>query len=396
MNIRGHPSRVGLFLPLSLWLLMFLLTGGLAAQQDSRSPAPAKSKEVSDSEDEGGLHAVIETDRGEIVIEFFPREAPNHVAHFVRLARRGEYDGTTFHRILKDALIQGGDPLSRDPRTPRHRLGTGGLDKLRPEFNDRIFFRGTVGAVLKPKMPNSAGAQFFICVTDQMQLTHEYTAFGRVIRGIEVVDAISATPADAHGLAKERVMIKSVTVRPAASATVEGFKHYRVVVNTDRGSFTIAFNPEAAPKHVGYFINLAGGGFYDGTTFHIIMPGYLLQGGDPMTRGTDRQYWGRGWSGDWLPPELNKIPFERGTVGTMLLWPDDPTSGTCQFFICLGRAEHLDGKFTAFGRVMEGMEVLEQIASLKTDEKNAPIEPIILRTFRVVSVTPPRPSLDQK
>ncbi|MBI3952000.1 MAG: peptidylprolyl isomerase [Acidobacteria bacterium] len=64
-----------------------------------------------------------------------------------------------------------------------------------------------------------------------------------------------------------------------------------------------------------HFLNLAGGGFYDGATFHIIMPGYLLQGGDPMTRDADRQYWGRGWSGEWLPAELSKIPFERGTVG---------------------------------------------------------------------------------
>lgn len=380
------------------WWLFFsapVLTGllvmGDSATGTVRQHEPsAKTNQAPAAENYDQLQAVIDTDRGQIVIEFFAREAPRHVAYFVRLARQGFYNGTTFHRVLKDALIQGGDPLSRNPRTPRQRLGTGGLDKLKPEFNDRVFFRGTVGAVLRPNEPESAGSQFFICVTDQMHLTRQYTAFGRVVRGIEVVEAISAVPVDEHGLAKERVVMKSVTIRPASPATVEELKQYRVVVETDRGPFTIEFYAEAAPKHVKAFLDLAGGGFYDGTTFHLIQPGYLLQGGDPMTRGPDRQYWGRGWSGDWWPAGPTQIPFERGTVGTMLLRPGDPTSGSSQFFICLTRAAHLDGQFTAFGKVIEGLEVLDYIASLKTDEKKAPVEPFVLRRFKVISVAPPR------
>ena len=106
-----------------------------------------------------------------------------------------------------------------------------------------------------------------------------------------------------------------------------------------------------------------------------------------MTRGTDRSYWGRGWSGEWLPAEFSKIPFERGTVGMMLMRPDDSNSASCQFFICVARAAHLDSKYTAFGKVVEGMEVLDQIAALKTDEKKAPVEPIVIRRFKVVKIT---------
>ena len=248
----------------------------------------------SPSEDYDNLQAVIDTDRGQIVIGFFPGEAPQHVAHFVRLAREGFYNGTTFHRVSKDVLIQGGDPLSRKPGTPRQQLGSGGLGELKSEFNERVFFRGTVGAVLRPGQPQSAGSQFFICVTDQMQLTGKYTAFGRVVRGIDLVESISAVPADAGGLAKERVVMKSVTIRPASPSTVEEFKQHRVVIETDQGPVTIEFYPEAAPRHAAHFLNLAGGGFYDGTVFHLIMPGYLLQGGDPMTRGADRRYLGTG------------------------------------------------------------------------------------------------------
>jgi peptidyl-prolyl cis-trans isomerase B (cyclophilin B) len=348
-------------------------------------PKPAASIKVEELKD---LQAVIETDHGVIVLEFFLEAAPQHVAYFVQLARDGFFNGTTFHRVLPNALIQGGDPLSRNLRTPRVRLGTGGLDKLKPEFNDRPFFRGTVGAVLRPNEPNSAGSQFFICATDQTQLTKQYTAFGRVVEGFDVVEKISQVPVDDNNLAKERVVMKSVTIRPAVVLTGEELKQYRVVLETSLGNMAIEFLPDA-PRHASYFLKLAGGGFYDGTTFHIIMPNYILQGGDPMTRGPDRAYWGQGWSGEWLPAEFNKVAFERGTVGMMLMRRDDPNSATCQFFICLARAAHLDGKYTAFGKVVEGMEVLDQIAALKTDEKKAPVEPVVIRKFRVVRVAQP-------
>jgi len=347
-----------------------------AGQPEAKTGQPAK----------GDLQAVIETEYGTIVLEFFPEAAPQHVAYFVQLMREGFYNGTTFHRVLANGLIQGGDPLSRNPRTPRALLGTGGLDKLKFEPNDRPFFRGTVGAILRPKEPNSAGSQFFICVTDQAQLTKRYTAFGRVVEGIEVVEKISQVPADANNLAKERVVMKSVTIRPAVLLAGEEVRQYRVVLETSLGNVSIEFFPEAS-RHVNHFLKLSGGGFYDGTTFHFIRPNDLLQGGDPMTRNPDRSYWGRGWSGEWLPAEVSNIPFERGTVGMSLMRPNDSNSASCQFLISLARAAHLDGKYTAFGKVVEGMEVLDQIAKLKTDENKAPVEPIAIRRFKVVKIT---------
>ncbi len=392
--IRRRRTRGLLALSLS-GLAVSLAAGRLVATALGQSSPQANVSAPSTSENYDNLQAVIETDRGQIVIGFFPGEAPQHVAHFVRLARQGLYNGTTFHRVSKDTLIQGGDPLSRNPGTPRQRLGSGGLDQLKPEFNERVFFRGTVGAVLRPGQPQSGGSQFFICVTDQVQLTRKYTAFGRLVRGIDVVESISAAPADAGGLAKERVAMKSVTIRPGPS-TAEELKQYRVVIETDRGPVTIEFYPEAAPRHVAHFLNLAGGGFYDGTVFHIILPGYLLQGGDPMTRGADREYWGRGWSGEWLAPEPSQIPFERGTVGMMLMRPDsDPKSASCQFFICLARALRFDGKYTAFGRVTAGMEILDQLGQLQTDDKNRPLEPVVLRRFKVITTAPTSPSAPQ-
>jgi peptidyl-prolyl cis-trans isomerase B (cyclophilin B) len=374
-------------------LVVGLAADRWVARACEQSAPQEKAGAPSASEEYDNLQAVIDTDRGQIVIEFFPGEAPQHVAHFVELARKGFYDGTTFHRVSKDVLIQGGDPLSRNARTARQRLGSGGLDELKPEFNQRVFFRGTVGAVLRPGQPQSGGSQFFICVTDQTQLTGKYTAFGRVVRGIDVVESISAVPADNGGLTKERVVMKSVTIRPASPSTPEELKQYRVVIETDRGPITIEFYPEAAPKHVAHFLNLAGGGFYDGTVFHLVMRGYLLQGGDPMTRGADRQYWGRGWSGEWLAPETSKIPFERGTVGMALMRPDsDPSSASSQFFICLARALPFDGKYTAFGRVTAGMEILDQISQLKTDDNSRPLEPVVLRRFRVLTTAPTGPA----
>ncbi|MCS6817077.1 MAG: peptidylprolyl isomerase [Blastocatellia bacterium] len=371
-------------------LVMFMLAvvaslpGGIAQQRRPRAEAPPPPERI-DVEELKDLQAVIETEFGTIVIEFFIQDAPRHVAYFIHLARQGFYDGTTFHRILPKSLIQGGDPLSRDPRTPREALGRGGLDRLSPEFNDRPFTRGVVGAVLRPGDPNSAGSQFFICVTDQGQLDRKFTAFGRVVEGMDVVEKIAETPTDADGLARQRIVMKSVRIRPSPLAHPEELKKYRVVLESPLGSIAIAMMPEVAPRHARHFVALAGGGFYDGTTFHRIYPGYLLLGGDPLTRGEDRSLWGRGWSGEFLPAEIGRIEFDRGIVGMLPMKPDDPNSGSAIFFICLGRAPHLDGKYTAFGRVVEGMEVLEKFEKLETDAQKAPVTKVPIR-FRVVRV----------
>jgi peptidyl-prolyl cis-trans isomerase B (cyclophilin B) len=160
------------------------------------------------------LEAVVETPKGSFTIRLLPDVAPNHVGLFVKTARSGGYDGTTFHRVIMGGIIQGGDPLSKDPARASQ-YGTGGLGLLRAEFSDQPFVRGTVAAVRKPSDVDSAGTQFFVCVNDQPSLKGQYTVFGEVTdpMGLYVVGQISLTPVDGDK-ATERVEMK-VTIREA-------------------------------------------------------------------------------------------------------------------------------------------------------------------------------------
>jgi peptidyl-prolyl cis-trans isomerase B (cyclophilin B) len=139
--------------------------------------------------------AVVETAAGSFVIRLLPDLAPAHVKHFVKTARAGGYDGTTFHRIVTRGIIQGGDPLTKDPKQAAW-YGTGGLGVLKAEFSDRAFTRGTVAAARRPSGKDTGGSQFFVVVTDQPSLKGQYTIFGEVVSGMEVVDKISDTPVD--------------------------------------------------------------------------------------------------------------------------------------------------------------------------------------------------------
>jgi peptidyl-prolyl cis-trans isomerase B (cyclophilin B) len=156
---------------------------------------------------------VIETPKGSFTIRLLPEVAPRHAALFVRTAKAGGYDGTTFHRIIMGGIIQGGDPLTKDP-AKTSQYGTGGLGLLKAEFSDRPFVRGTVAAVRRPSSMDSAGTQFFVCLQPQPALAGQYTVMGEVTAGMEVVDQISATPVDGDK-AKERVEMK-VTLRAPA------------------------------------------------------------------------------------------------------------------------------------------------------------------------------------
>ena len=130
--------------------------------------------------------AVIETSIGAVVIDLAPDAAPNQTAYFMKVAADGGYDGTTFHRMIKYGMVQGGDPLSKDP-AKRAQYGTGGQNAVKAEARAAKVTRGSVAAVLVPGRPDSAGAQFFICVTDQTALEGQFTPFARVVDGIEVL-----------------------------------------------------------------------------------------------------------------------------------------------------------------------------------------------------------------
>jgi peptidyl-prolyl cis-trans isomerase B (cyclophilin B) len=150
--------------------------------------------------------AVLETTFGTITLKFFPDVAPGHVKNFIDLATKGFYDGTTFHRVIPGFMIQGGDPNSKDANKSRH--GTGGPGyTIKAEFNARPHKRGTL-SMARAASPDSAGSQFFICVKDSAFLDRQYTVFGEVESGIEVVDKIVSQPRDGNDNPNERIEMK--------------------------------------------------------------------------------------------------------------------------------------------------------------------------------------------
>src|SRR5688572_30569487 len=172
--------------------------------------------------DMNGKQAVVNTTLGTVVIDLRPDLAPNHVGYFIKLAREGAYKGTTFHRVIRLGIVQGGDPLSKDPAKAKL-YGTGGLGVLKAEIGSEPAARGAVAAVLQPNKPDSGGAQFFVCVSDQPSLTGKYTIFGRVSEGMDVVQKISELPASPEGMVSERVEISDVEIRDTPPPEPEPF-----------------------------------------------------------------------------------------------------------------------------------------------------------------------------
>lgn len=150
--------------------------------------------------------AVIETKLGNVELKFFPDVAPIHVNNFIELARKGFFDGTTFHRVIPGFMIQGGDPNSKNPDRSKHGQGDPGY-KIKAEFNDKPHKRGTL-SMARAGHPDSAGSQFFICVADSPFLDKQYTVFGEVVSGMDLVDKIVNQPRDKSDNPNDRVEMK--------------------------------------------------------------------------------------------------------------------------------------------------------------------------------------------
>jgi cyclophilin family peptidyl-prolyl cis-trans isomerase len=312
--------------------------------------------------------AVIQTSMGTLVLDLLADAAPNHVAHFIARANEGAYNGTVFHRVIAMGIIQGGDPLSKDP-AQKDKYGTGGLTVLRFEANAEKHTRGAVSAVLVPGRRDSAGSQFFICITDQAALDEQYTVFARVAEGINVAQKISTVPADDKSAPTDRVEIASVTIREKPAATAEPFSTestadlaaHRATIETAMGNITVEFFPDRAPAHVRNFLRLAAAGVYNGTAFHRVAKGFVIQGGHMPTRreplDEPQQVFVRN-----LQPEFNDTPHDKGILSMARL--DDPASANTSFFIVTARAPALDGKYTVFGRVVQGLDVVEKIEAV--------------------------------
>ena len=150
--------------------------------------------------------AMIETKLGTIELKFFPEVAPNHVNNFIELAKKGFYDGTTFHRVIPGFMIQGGDPNTKNPDKSKHGMGGPG-HTVKAEFNDKLHKRGTL-SMARSANPDSAGSQFFICVADAPSLNKQYTVFGEVVSGMDVADKIVSQPRDRRDNPNERIEMK--------------------------------------------------------------------------------------------------------------------------------------------------------------------------------------------
>ena len=196
---------------LSILLAVLLSAAAFAAEEKKESSPMKASNEV----------AVIKTNEGEMVVQFWTDAAPSTIENFKKLARQGFYDGTIFHRIVKGFMVQGGDPNSKDP-TKESSYGQGGPGyEIKAEFNNHSHDKGAISMARGPD-PDSAGSQFFICLATVRRLDGQYTTFGKLIKGVDVLEKIGDTPVTNNGMGEvskptKRIVIESVKIVPADS-----------------------------------------------------------------------------------------------------------------------------------------------------------------------------------
>jgi len=198
---------------INLFCALTLFAAVCTQAEEIKTNAPAVSKPaVADAKEV----AVIKTTEGTMVAEFWPDAAPATVANFKKLAEKGFYDGTCFHRVIKGFMIQGGDPLTKDA-SKEAMWGTGGSGQnINAEFNDHSHVRGVL-SMARSNDPNSASSQFFICDGSPTFLDHQYTAFGKLIKGDDVLTKIANTPTHPPDRPDKRIDIVSIKIVPADS-----------------------------------------------------------------------------------------------------------------------------------------------------------------------------------
>ena len=138
------------------------------------------------------------------------------------------------------------------------------------------------------------------------------------------------------------------------------------------GDIVLRLFQDVAPGHVSNFVKLSKEGFYNGTTFHRVIPGFMIQGGDPNSKSLDRSSHGMGGPGHMLKAEFSAKPHNRGIVS--MARANDPDSSGSQFFICVAYAHFLDRQYTVFGEVIEGMDIADKIVGMKRDSRDNPLD----------------------
>ncbi len=350
-------------------MLTYLALGAWGLERSAASNEPEGSiQQAAGTSEYDNIEAVLETSNGQIVIEFFAKDAPRHVESFVKNARDGSYDGTTFHRLVKYGLIQGGDPLSKNPRD-RARFGTGGLNAGLPdEVNKNKHLPGAVSSVLAAVRagstdvkPGTSGAQFFIVLNAgpaQANLDSTFTVFGRVVEGMDAASSISMSAASAAGVAAERIEIKKVTIREK-TPTQDQMKAMRATVETSLGNIKLKLLPESALNTARSFVRYVRAGLYEGSTFFRVSQKYYLEVGylgDWPQDSANRKRQFSLWS---IPAERSDVKQERGTF-SMRQGADGTTSW--YFFVISRDNPALDGKHVPFARVIDGIDVVDKIA----------------------------------
>ncbi len=339
---------------------------------------------------------------GKILIRLYPDVAPETVQNFKALVSQGFYDGLIFHRVIENFMIQGGDPKGD---------GTGGsTQNITGEFKNNGFennlkhTRGVVSMARQANDMNSASSQFFICHQNFTSGNGDYAAFGYVVYGMNVVDRIAKVSTDSNDKPKTNVIITSAKfANVPAEAMVDPLDlltasaeatDYVLLDIQDYGKILIHLYPDEAPETVQNFKDLVAAGFYDGLTFHRVIRGFMIQGGDPKGDGT-------GGSETAIKGEFesngveNRISHVRGVVSMARLVnnpdnEDSMNSATSQFFICQGANDnlsHLDGDYAAFGYVLEGMSVVDAIANVSVDINNKPRTTVRITSAKFVVVS---------
>ncbi len=329
--------------------------------------------------------ATFRTDAGDVVVELMADKSPQNVNNFIALARAGYYDGTHFYQVIEDLVALGGDPLENGGSSPGYTVP----DELDPTvFNDV----GWLGSAQQAADSNTG--QFFFTLGATPWLAERFTPLGRVVEGLDVLNGLTpldpTLPDQDPGLLLQRVDISTATAsqlptptplptpfaptlprsgqRPLSDVPVadrDGYyntapeleidttKDYQAILRTEAGDITVDLFEKDAPNTVNNFVLLALNGFFDDTSFHRVLEGFMAQAGDPTGTGAG----GPGYS--FEDEFVSTLRHDRAGLLSMANRGED-TNGS-QFFITFDATPWLDDKHTIFGEVTEGMDVLQQI-----------------------------------
>jgi peptidylprolyl isomerase len=329
--------------------------------------------------------ATFKTPKGDIVVELYAEQAPIAVNNFVTLATMGYYDGLALHPAGPPQAILSGDPSDTGQGSPGYELAA---ERTIPVV------AGTLGYLRLPEQVNpdnlSNGSQFFLTLEDVPDISGVFSAFGQIIEGTDVAQQIAEGDTIEQLVITEAEASKAPTPAPLPTATpvptpfapeqsktgdrplaelapaerdgmfnaepamqLEEGKDYIARISTDVGEIVVDLYEEQTPLTVNNFVTLANLGFYDNTTFHRVIEGFMAQAGDPSATGAG----GPGYQfADEIVPELT---FDG--PGVLAMANAGPNTNGSQFFITFDKTDWLNGQHTIFGKVIEGEDVLAKV-----------------------------------